>query len=295
MNFSIDVEIAGKESIKIAATSVDEDFFDTYQIEFLEGQNFEKGAVNLKNVFILNEAAVKELELINPLGTIIKTEFLTGNPGMPLEKREGRVIGVVRNAHFESLHHAIKPMVFMVKPYWYYYINVRLDDNIKDGLAHLNKVWIEMFPDRPFEFYFLDSEFERLYEKENRMAKGLMAMGILAILTTSLGLFGYVRYASQQRTKEIAIRKVMGASLIQVLKIVSKDFVAAIIVANLISWPIVYYISNQWLQNFAFHIALSFLPFAITLGILLILSILTVFRQLFRFLKIDLSEVLRNE
>ncbi|MEQ8532038.1 MAG: FtsX-like permease family protein, partial [Imperialibacter sp.] len=162
---TIGVTYNGQEEIKIAANSVDEDFFTTYKIDFLEGHGFDKVAGGDTRSFILNESAMKLLGIDRPVGATLDTEFNTGDPGEPVEKRKGKVIGVIPDVHFESLHSTIKPMIFLVKPYWYFYINIKLDgQNIPEGLAHLQATWSDMFPEYPFEYTFLDDEFERLYE-----------------------------------------------------------------------------------------------------------------------------------
>lgn len=293
---AIDVRVGGNEPVKVAATSVDDDFFGTFGIDFVHGGNFQNSGMDITKVFILNEAAVKFLELDDPLAATLETEFQTGSPSLPVEQRTGKVIGVVRDVHFESLHTAIKPMIFMVKPYWYFYINVRINGHqVPAALAHLESTWRELFPDLPFEYTFLDSEFEQLYQKEKRLAGGLGAMAILALVTTCLGLFGYMRFVAQQKTKEVGIRKVLGATLFQISSLFSKEFIIAIGMANLISIPVSYYVSTQWLQNFTYRIDFTVLPYIITLVLLGVISTVTVLRELIRVMHIDPSATLRYD
>lgn len=293
---TIGVTYNGQEEIKIAANSVDEDFFTTYKIDFLEGHGFDKVAGGDTRSFILNESAVKLLGMDRPVGATLDTEFNTGDPGEPVEKRKGKVIGVIPDVHFESLHSTIKPMIFLVKPYWYFYINVKLNGNhIPEGLAHLEATWSDMFPEFPFEYTFLDDEFERLYETEKRLAGGLGAMALLALVTTCLGLFGYIRFVTQQKTKEVGIRKVLGASYLHISHLFSKQFLVAILLASVIAWPVGYYVANEWLQNFGYHISLTGTPFVATLVLLLLISTGTVARELLRVMKLDPSKTLRYD
>lgn len=296
MGYAIAVEAPGKEAVNLTVNSIDEDFFATFDIDFTEGQNFQKEGTDLTKAFIVNQAALNLLGLDDPLGATLKTEFRTGSPTMPVETREGRIIGVVKDVHFESLHHSIKPMIFIVKPYWYYFINIRLAaGDISQSIAHLEYVWHDMFPDQPFEYVFLDSEFERLYQKETKLANGLTAMAILAIVTTALGLFGYVRFITRQRTKEVGIRKVLGADLFHISQLFTREFIISILLANIISWPIAYYVSNWWLQNFAYHTEISLTPFITSLLALVLISTLTVFKEIFKVMHINPSNTLRYD
>ncbi len=293
---AIDVKAEGQEQVKLAAASVDEDFFATYKIDFIVGGPFQKDGMDLNGVFILNESAVKYLHLDEPLGTTLETSFQTGNPTLPFEQRTGKVIGVVKDVHFESLHTAIKPMIFLVKPYWYFYINVRINGgDISSSIAHLENTWNSLFPDLPFEYSFLDAEFERLYQKERRLADGLGIMALLALVTACLGLFGYMRFLTQQKTKEVGIRKVLGASLIEISTLFSKEFVIALLIANVVAIPVAFYISSLWLQSFDYRIEITALPFVITLFGLIGISLLTVLKELIKVMHIDPSSTLRYD
>lgn len=296
MGNKIAVRLQNEEPLEIAATSIDEDFFETFNIEMVSGANFSKEGMDMEKVFILNESAVALLGLDNPLDQVLKTEFSTGDPNMPIEQREGRIIGVVKDVHFESLHHPIKPTIFLVKPYWYFFINVKVNaQNMDKALAHLEQSWLELFPDEPFEYDFLDQEFARQYESENRTARALIAMASLAVLTACFGLFGYMKFVAQQKVKEVSVRKVLGASLSQVASLFSKEFVMAVLIANVLSWPVIYYLSSQWLQSFAYRIDFSIKPFYLTLGLLLMLATLTVLQELIKMTRLNPSKTLRYD
>ncbi|MEQ8532075.1 MAG: FtsX-like permease family protein, partial [Imperialibacter sp.] len=166
---------------------------------------------------------------------------------------------------------------------------------IPEGLAHLEATWSDMFPEFPFEYTFLDDEFEKLYETEKRLAGGLGAMALLALITTCLGLFGYIRFVTQQKTKEVGIRKVLGASYLHISNLFSRQFLVAILLASVVAWPIGYYAANQWLQNFGYHISLSATPFFVTFLLLLVISAGTVSRELLRVMRLDPSKTLRYD
>lgn len=296
MGFTTEIRANENEAVPLTTSSVDEDFFETFGIPIVQGRNFRDSEADQQNAFILNESAVELLELDDPLSAQIKTEFRTGNPTMPVEQKTGQVIGVVKDVHFESLHNEIKPMVFIMKPYWYYYINIRIAANdYPETIKHLENAWSELFPEQPFDFYFLDDEFELQYAKENQLAKGLTAMAVLAILTTCLGLFSYVRFITQQRTKEVGIRKALGAGIFNISQLFTKDFVVAILIANVLAAPISYYVSEQWLQNFAFRIDVTFWPFLLTLVGLAALAVLTVLKELLKIANLNPTSALRYE
>lgn len=296
MGNKISVQSKNAEPLEIAATSIDEDFFETFNIEMISGTNFSKEGMDMEKAFILNESAVALLGLENPLDEVLKTEFSTGNPNMPIEQREGRIIGVVKDVHFESLHHPIKPTIFLVKPYWYFFINIKVNAlNMDESLAHLEQTWNQLFPDEPFEYDFLDREFARQYESENRTARALIAMALLAVLTACFGLFSYMKFVAQQKVKEVSVRKVLGANLSHLTRIFSREFVTAVLLANVFSWPVSYYLSSKWLQSFAYRIDFSLEPFYLTLGLLLMLAMLTVLQELIKMIRLNPSKTLRYD
>ena len=292
----IDYTLDGKEAVSIGTTSVDEDFFQTFGLGLVTGATFPKEGADLTKMIVINESAAELLGLKNPVGSILKSEFSTGSPSQPIEKRESQIIGVIKDVHFESLHNPIKPLVFIVKPYWYFYINVRINgQNMAAGLDHLDDTWRSMFNNEPFEYIFLDQEFEQLYKTEDRASKGLIAMSILAIITACLGLFGYVRYLLQQKIKEVSVRKVLGAGTMNIANLLSKDFLIIVLISNVISWPIAYYICSDWLSNFSYHVGLSIIPFVITFFLLITLAFLTIIKELFSVLSIEPAEALRYD
>ena len=296
LGLTLPIRANGAEPLTLNATSIDHDFFQTFGIEVIEGRNFEDTQSDNQNAFILNQAAVKVLGLEHPLEAILETEYNTGQPSNPREKRKGQVIGVVEDVHFESMHNPIKPTVFLIKPYWYYYISCRLAPvGIEAGIQHVVESWESLFPDKPFEYEFLDDEFERQYLKETRLARGLMIMALLAIVTTCLGLFSYVRFITQQKTKEVGIRKTLGADWGHISHTITKDFLPTIFIAIVLAAPISYFISSRWLEGFAFHVQMTIWPGIFTFLILLLLVIVTVGRELKRAIDLNPTTALRYE
>ena len=244
---------------------VDEDFTDTFEIELVQGRLPSKSIANDANAFMLNETAVKQLGWTDPIGK--RFEY-------PLFRIKGTVIGVVKDYHFGSQRTALGPAFFMKMPPQaaYNYINLRIRSNsLAETLVFLKKEWESLIPNQPFEYTFLDDRFTQLYHQEQRLEKMFTTFALLTIFIACLGILALSAFTTEQRTKEIGVRKVLGASLFNIVKIVAKDFVWLILIANLIAWPIVYLTMQQWLQNFASRTSLD--PIAFFFGGLLTLTL----------------------
>ncbi|MGH7595705.1 MAG: ABC transporter permease, partial [bacterium] len=281
----------------ITAVSVDADFLTTFGLQLLEGRNLAKEiSSDSTQAFVLNEAAARALNWPSPIGKRFEAEFSTGSPSLPFEKRNGQVIGVVKDFHFESLHHEVRPIIFMIKPYWYFYISVKLrPENIGETLAGLERSWQRFFPESPFEYFFLDDTFDRLYRTEESWGRAIGFFALLSIFIACLGLLGLAAFTAEQRTKEIGIRKVLGASITGVAGLLSKDFVKLVLAANLIAWPLAYFAMNKWLQDFAYRIEIGWWVFALAGGLALLIALLTVSTQAIKAALANPVEALRYE
>ncbi len=243
----------------ITAVSVDDSFFDTFEIPVVQGRTFSKEfTTDATGAFILNAAAVKALGWDTAVDKTFQATYNTGSSIKPTESRQGRIIGVVEDAHFESIHHEIEPTVYFIKPFWYFYISLKLDtENLPQTIASLEQIWRKIVPGYPFEYTFVDDNFDRLYRTEEALAKGISASSFLAIFITCLGLLSLIAYLAERRTKEISIRKVLGATSASIFNLLSKEFLKLALLANLVAWPIAYFTMNRWLQNFAYRVELS--------------------------------------
>jgi putative ABC transport system permease protein len=227
---------------------VDHDFLDTIELDMNEGRNFSrKFQSDPEESVIVNQALVKEMGWQSAIGKRIKTfmgrkELLT-------------VIGVVKDFHFESLHHSIKPAILYIEPRWpLEFIYVKIDPgNILKSLDLLGATWKKNAPNFPFLYSFLDEEFDKLYRDDKRWRNILSTTAVFAILISCLGLFGLSALAIARRTKEIGIRKVLGASVQGIAGMVSFDFLKLVALANVFAWPMAYFAMNRWLRNFAFR------------------------------------------
>jgi len=272
----------------------DYDFIRTFGMEIVEGREFSKAfATDAEGAFILNEAAVKKLGWIDAIGK--KLEMADVSAGEP---RQGRVIGVVKDFHLRSLHHEVEPLVLLVAPQTYYLDNfvVRLaPQNMTATLALLENKWREVAPDRPFEYFFLEEAFEQLYRREEKLAAVFKYFSGLTIFVGCLGLFGLASFAAAQRTKEIGIRKALGASAMNLAALLSKDFARLVALAFVVAAPLAFYFMNAWLQTFAYRIALGWQVFALAGGAALLLALLTVSYQALKAAFMNPVEALRCE
>lgn len=267
---------------------IDPDFISTYGMEMVAGRNFSKANATDDSLgFIVNEAAIKEYGLSSPESGINK-DFSYGGV-------MGKLVGVVKDFHFESLHQNIIPMVFHGGGR-YNYISVKIaGKNLQDGLEHIEKVWKEFLPNRPFEYRFLDERYRALYEAEQKQSQLFTIFSGLAIFIACLGLFGLATFNTLQRVKEIGIRKVLGASVPTILGLLSKEIVVLIVVANLIAWPFAWFLMNKWLDTFAYHIDMNILIYIGSAIIAVIIALITVSTQTIRAAMTNPSQTLRYE
>jgi ABC-type antimicrobial peptide transport system permease subunit len=266
--------------------SVDEDYLETFGIEMAEGRFFSKEfSTDASEGFVLNEEAIKRMNVQDPIG---KRFSFYG--------REGRIIGVIKNFHFESLHHAIEPLILWINPRSDQHIFVRIEyENIAENIRFIEEAHSRFNPEYPFNFKFLDMEIDKLYRKEIRTKRILQIFAGFAIFISCIGLYGLVSYAAQRRTKEIGIRKVLGASVLKIYIMLSREFVRWVILANFIAWPGAYYFMNKWLQNFAFRISLSVWFFILPGFMALVIALLTVSYQSVKAATANPVESLRYE
>ncbi len=247
-------------------------FISTFGIEVLEGRAFSKEFRSDRiGTFMLNDAAMRKLGWTSCENKKLAHVYPEG--GQLKVNVQGDVVGVVKDFHYKSLHHEIEPLVIMlVDRGWVNYLSIRIrPEDISGTLDFLKTQWREVAPNSPFEYSFLDTSFDQLYRTEARLGTLLGVFSILAIVVAGLGLFGLASISVQQRTKEIGIRKAVGASVTNVVLLLSREYVVLVGIANLVAWPIAYYAMNRWLENFAYRVDPAFPTFF--LGGLLSLSI----------------------
>lgn len=266
-SFDIDGERFTTEVVR-----VDYDFIKTMNLKLLEGRDFSR-VRDKANALIVNEAFVKHLGWKNGAGQTISSWKSKGSP---------TVIGVVKNFHFQSLHHTVAPAAIFLNPEISNYLLVRISpDDIPETIATLEREWQQVSPSTNFEFRFLKDDIHRQYRKDQRWFGTIRFSAILALCLASLGAFGLTTLSMTQRNREIGIRKVLGASVSQLMVLLSKDFIKLVILANVIIWPVAYYTLSVWLQAFAYRIDLM-LPMALGSVLTLIVVAVTVSIQTYR-------------
>jgi putative ABC transport system permease protein len=270
--------------------NIDDDYLPTLGITLAAGRNFSRNIRSDTAAVLINEAAAKEFGFKNPIGQQLRT---IGN-GEPLSKRTYTVIGVVKNFHFESIHNHIAPLVMYYGADTYQMaIRVRTSD-IPNLLTALEQKWKGQ-TDNPFSYSFLNERFNKTYLLEQRTGQLFSIFATLTIIISCLGLFGLAMFTAQQRTKEIGVRKVLGASVLSVVVLLSKDFVRLILIAILIVTPIAWFVMNQWLKDFAYRVEISWWIFAVAGVLAIAVALLTVSFQSIKAALMNPIKSLRSE
>jgi len=271
--------------------NVDFDFPKTYNLEIIAGRNFEIGNTADSNSMIFNEAAVKQLSqpIDKILGTTVRSAFDTA--------RLFKVIGIVKDFPFRSMHQPIEPLI--LNP------NLHSIDRIayvkipggkfREKMDFVEKKWKEVFPDIGFDHWFLNDEFNRMYLVERRVSSLGKVFAFLAILITVLGVFGLASYTAEQKTKEVGIRKVLGADVFQVVRMFIWVFLKIFLVAALIAMPVAYFASYKWLQDFAYKTTITPLIFISSLFGLLVVTLATVGFEIWKSARANPVKSLRTE
>jgi len=283
-----DVHWQGKthQQVKMVWTSVDYDFLKTFKLKMAKGRFFSKEySTDISEAYVVNQAAVRAMEMQDPIGKELK-----------IWDSSGRIIGVVQDYNFESLHEKIIPMAMRIDPNGHYQACVRISRHrIPDSLAFLEQKWKELYPEYPFMYRFLDETIENQYRSEQTTGKLVTIFTLLAIFISCLGIFGLSSYTAEQRTKEIGIRKILGASVSSVVKYISKEFIMLVLIANIVIWPLAYFLINQWLRSFAYRVDIALWTFISTGLSILFVSLLTVSWQIIRAATANPVDSLRYE
>ena len=260
----------------IKFVTADNHFFSTYGIDVLAGRNFSADFGPDTSSFIINEAALSVLGLKSAEEAIGK-EFQYGS-------RNGRLVGVVNDFHFESLHQRILPMVFFksinpsgIGSAGYGKISIKVTgESLAAGLAHIEKSWRTFVPDTPYEYSFLEDTYARLYAAEKRQGAVFTLFSCIAIAIACLGLFGLSAFTISQRVREIGIRKVLGAETSSLVTLLSKDFLKLVLLAALIAFPLAWYAMSKWLEDFAYRIDIPLWVFLAAGVIATLIAFLTI-------------------
>jgi putative ABC transport system permease protein len=289
------------ENAQVLAAFVwaDHDYAATLGLEMAAGRWFSDKLASDSSAFVINETAARQLGYTSAsetLGSELSRVAPQPDGTMAVIAR-GSIIGVARDFHFSSLHEQIKPQAFSLPGKLdadWIAIKIRSSD-VPAALAAIERTWKSYTPDYPYSFSFLDQNLDALYRSEQRAGTVMAVFAGLTIVIACLGLLGLTAFVVTQRTKEIGIRKVLGASIAGIVTLLSKDFVKLVLIANLLAWPVAYFAMNRWLQDFAYRIEIGWWVFALAGGMALLIALLTVSTQALKAALANPVEALRYE
>ncbi len=266
--------------------AMDVDYIKTFEMEVVDGRDFSEDLQTDTQNYIVNEEAVKFMGLKNPVGKLFS-----------IWDREGQIIGVVKNFHSRSLHNDFEPVVLTMTQNWghnFVFIRIRPEYTSRT-LSDLEGIWKKFVPDYPFNYQFLDESFEALYRADRRTGILFKYFTILAIFISCLGIFGLAAFTSEQRTKEIGVRKVLGASIPHITTLISKEFMILLTLANGIAWPAAFFLMHKMLSNYAYRTEMSFWIFLLAGGLAYAVALMTVSYQAIKAARTDPVNALRYE
>lgn len=269
-NASGDMQYLGTNTVY---QMVDFDYIDTFKMEVVVGRNFSREfPSDLNSAFLINEEAVKLWEFEDPV-----------DKRFSLNMAEGTVIGIYKNQYF-GLKHSVQPCVLYLtsKTDWdrYHYLTARLKaDHIPEALADVEKAWKVHIADVPLEYHFVDDMIDDLYQSEKRLSGLVNAFTFLAVVISCLGLFGMASFMTQQRTKEIGIRKVLGASVFRIVSLLTGEFAKWVLIANIVAWPVAFYAMRFWLNEYPYRIKIGIEVFVLSGLVALAVALMTVIYQ----------------
>jgi putative ABC transport system permease protein len=287
-----------QKSIGANIVAVDERYFPLFKARFVAGANFSDGSMSNQHTIVLNEAAARQLGFTDPADIINETIVWheTDNNQVP-----EKVIGVVKDFNQTSFRNEIGPMVFALKKYlvapWageYYAFKIP-NGNIDKSISDIQQVWEKVFPNNPFDYFFLDEYFFNQYKNDQRFGRVFAVFSLLAMIIAFLGLFGVSSYMILLRSKEIGVRKVLGSYSAGVMQLLTRDFMWWVFIAFVLAFPIATYLMNQWLKEFAFKIALSPWIFVAAGALCMALALITVTWKSWSIANINPAEALKNE
>jgi putative ABC transport system permease protein len=276
------------EALLVKSNGLEQDFFKTLGVKMIAGRNFTPS--DTTNQIVLNEKAVKDLKL--DMKTVIGTQIFTGSGS---DMQTFIIIGVHKNYNNNSLKTDVDPMLSYLDIYPDYAVLDVQTNDYASFFANTEKIWKKIVPSAPFEYTFLDEEIQQQYAQEETLKKVVNSFTAIAILICCLGLFGLAMFTAEQRTKEIGVRKVLGASVFNITTLLSKEFLRPVLVAFLIASPIAYLAMNQWLQGFVYHINIGWKNFALAGVCTLLITLLTVSYQAIRAALMNPVKSLRTE
>jgi putative ABC transport system permease protein len=271
----------------------DYDFIDLYSLEVLHGRSFSRSfSTDIMKDVVLNELAARGIGY-SPEEAVGKRLFLLRGSN---QSQEFNIVGVLKDYYFKSLHREIQPLALILNPSRIQYISIKIaPEDVKGPVNFIRGTWERIFPGKLFEFHFLDDYLNRHYDSEARMKNLFLIFAVLSVFVASLGLLGLAAFSAEERTREIGIRKILGASSGNLFLLLNMEFAKWVLVANVIAWPLAYWGMNRWLQSFPYRINQGIWSFVLSAGLALIAALITVSFQSVKAASTNPTDTLKHE
>ena len=264
---------------------VDFDYIETFRMKMAEGRSFSQQLATDSANYIINEEAVRRMGINSPVGKILY-----------YGESKGQIIGIVKNFNFHHLPRGVDPVVLEISPDHFNEVVVRIKPEDQDQtISEIENIWNNHYNGEPFEYQFLEQELDQLYRPEQRMGTIFNLFSLLAILISCMGLFGMASFMTEQRTKEIGIRKTYGSSMLNIFLLINGSFVRLILLANLIAWLVAWFAMHKWLENYAYRTAIPWWIFPFAAIISIVIGFITVTYQSLRAASTNPSDTIRYE
>lgn len=262
-----------EDNLYVANIATDYDFFKLYDIEVVEGRGFSREySTDPAQAFLVNETAVREFKWESPEKAIGKT--------INREGKQGKVVGVIKDINFTDLTNAISALVIECNANQSTTLSIRFENsNVEQTMDKIESTWNTMFPEKSFQFTFLDEQLNQQYSNFKNFGTIIQTFTFIAILIACLGVYGLVLFVVQRKVKEIGVRKVLGASIPSILNLIYKDFALLIVLAFILATPVAWYLMDKWLENFSYHTAIDVWTFALSLTLVIVVTSLTIAYQ----------------
>jgi len=286
-NISLETETGEMIELPLVTTYfIDEDYLGLFGIQIVAGRNFSRDySFNIDNQVIINETTAHMAGLTDPVGKKIKKW------GQEME-----IIGVVKDFHFTSLKKSIQPLMFSYNPGLSKMFFIRIsDNNIGHTLQYIDSTFRRFDSNFTFDYSFMDDKYNSLYKNESNLGRIILNFSILTMIIAVIGMYGLISFVVRRKTKEIAVRKVMGSSVSSVMGVILKYFFIPITIAIVVSLPVAYYLAHEWLKDFVYRINLSFWLIAFSISIIIIVALLSIVKQTIKAAVTNPVESLRLE
>ena len=287
-----------EEYIRMNVNYTDHFYLDCYQMRLTEGKGFitkQKGTSVDGNKVILNLAALKRIEMENPIG---KKILYGGDYRGGVNGNSATIVGIIDDYHFLSVHNVITPLMLRLynEEMTGRSISIRFKGSkLSEIREYIRNEFLDIFPSQAFDYEFVEDFHNDMYEEERKMSKVILFIAILANIIAALGLYGLIAYSTSKRTREVGLRKALGANFITILKLFSKDFVGLVVIANLASWPVVYFVISKWLQAFPYNVSHSILPYLAAMVITIVIAYGSMLYHTYKASRINPADSLRYE